>query len=209
MSLITGTAVGNVISSEEIYLEGSPQIYIADARGAYMKNPDSDGFYWMLSGTSTYPVYSIGCYDNVSFGDNLDINSVRCDVVGDKDVILRRNHMELKFTLKSFLPFTELSVLMNGGTVTTNASEHTQKFGFGDINNNVYYRVYLPKVYDDVAGDYVAITGHRCKIVSQGEIAFTYGNSWTLPITVWLMADESLPASQKFATVIRADRSVL
>lgn len=209
MALITGTAFGNIISSEETYINGAPQIYVADRRGAYMKNPDSDGFYWNLSGTTTYPVYSIGCYDNVSFGDNLTINSVRCDVVGDKDTVMRRNHMEIKFTLKSFLPFTETSLLMNGGTVTTNAGEHTQKFGFGNINNGIYYRVYMPVVYDDVSAYYVALTAHRCKIVSTGEVSMTYGKEWSLPVTIHCLADEDMPAAQKFVTAIRADSGVL
>lgn len=209
MALITGTAFGNVISSEETYLESAPQIYIADVNTPYMFPPDSEGFYWSLSGTVTYPVYAIGCYDSVSFGDSLEINAVRCDVVGDKDVIMKRQHMELKFTLKSFLPFTILSKLMNGGTVTTNNSANTEKFGLGQINNSQYYKIYLPKVYDEVAGDYVAITGHRCKFVSTGEISMSYGNVWTLPVTAWLLADEAKPAAQQFATVIRADVSAL
>jgi len=134
---------------------------------------------------------------------------VRCDVVGDKDVIMKRNHMEMKFTLKSYFPFTILSQVMNGGTVTTNASEGTEKFGFGPINNSKYYRVYLPKVYDEVAGDYVSFTGHRCKFVSTGEITMSYGNVWTLPITIWLLADETKPSAQQYATAIRADQSVI
>jgi len=130
-------------------------------------------------------------------------------VVGDKDVIQKRNHLELKFTLKSYTPFTILSKLLNGGSVTTNTSQHTEKFGLGNVNNNQFWRFYLPKVYDDAAGDYVAITMHRCKIISTSEIKMTYGNVWTTDITVWGLADETKPAEQRFATIIRADRSAI
>jgi hypothetical protein len=209
MALITGSAYGTITSQEETYIESAPQIYMADQRGSYQFNPDSDLFYWQLSGTPTYPVFAIGCYDNVSLGDDTDVNSVRCDVIGDKDVIQKRNHLELKFTLKSFLPFTVLSKLLNGSSVTTNAGQHTEKFGLGAINNNQYWRFYLPKVYDEIAGDYVAFTLHRCKIIATGEIQMNYGNVWTMEVTVWALADETKPAAQQFATVIRSDLSAV
>jgi len=209
MALVTGTAFGETTSSEEIYLESAPQVYFADVNCPYGFGPDSDGFYWQLSGTSTYKVFAVGCYDDVSFGDSVDINAVRCDVVGDKDVIQKRNHMVLKFNLKSFLPFTILSKLMNGGTVTTNLSSHMEKFGLGPINNNQFWKIYLPKVYDEVAGDYVAITGHRCKIIATGEIKMSFANVWSMPVEIWLLADETKPSSQAFATIVRSDLSVL
>lgn len=84
-----------------------------------------------------------------------------------------------------------------------------QKFGLGVINNNKYYRVYMPKVYDEVAGDYVAITGHKCKFVSNGKISFTYGNAWNLPVTIWMLADQNKPTAQTFATIIRSDLSAI
>ena len=209
MALITGSAFGTKIASEELYIEGAPQLYFGDVLVPYGFGPDSDGFYWQLTGTAALPVYQLGCYEGVTFGDNQSVNAIRCDVVGDKDVVIKREHMELKFTLKSFLPFTVLSPMLGGGPVTTNASQHTQKFGLGVIDNSKYYKIYLPKVYDETAGDYVAITGHRCKFVSGGDWSMSYGNVWSCPIAIWLLADESKPAAQQFATVIRSDLSVL
>lgn len=209
MALITGTPGSTVTASEELYLEGAPQLYFADSNCPYLHNPDSDGFYWNLSGTSTYPVYSIGCYENVTLGDNADVNSVRCDVVGDKDVIQKRNHMEIKFTLKSFLPFNIFSKLINGGAVTTNLSQGSEKFGIGSVNNSQYWKFYFPLVYDLTTGDYVSFTAHRCKVISQGEITFTYGNAWTLPLTIWALNDESKPAAQTYLTAIRIDPSAI
>lgn len=209
MALVTGTPLGVVTSQAEVYIEGAPNIYYSSTLGAYAKNPDSDNFYWGLSGSATYPVYQLGCYENVALGDNQDINSVRCDTVGDKDVIMKRNHLEVKFTLKSFLPFTNIQPLLNGGPVTTNLSEHTEKFGLGVIDNSKYYRVYLPKVYDETAGDYVSITVHRGKFVGGGELSMSYGNVWSMPVTLWGLADEAKPSAQQFATVIRADLSAI
>ena len=208
-SLASGTPFGNIIEQEDVTLESAPNVYFGSTDVPYMFAPDTDGFYWNLSGTVTDPLYQLGCYENVSFGDNLDVNAVRSDAVGDKDVIMKRNHLELQATLKSFLPFTVLSKVMNGGAVTTNNVQNTEKFGLGVINNNAYYRVYLPKVYDEATGDYVSITGHRCKFISNGQIQMTYGNSWTLQITIWMIADEDKPVDQRFATVVRADPSVL
>lgn len=209
MALVTGTPLGTVTSQAEIYIEGAPNIYYQLNTGYYAKNPDSDGFYWGLSGSVAIPVYQLGCYENVSLGDNQDINSIRCDTVGDKDVIMKRNHLEVKFTLKSFLPFSSVQPLIQGGPVTTNLTEHTEKFGLGIIDNSKIYRVYMPKVYDETAGDYVSITIHRGKFVSGGEWTFTFGNAWTLPVTLWGLADEAKPAAQQFATVVRADFSAI
>lgn len=55
-ALVTGTPIGNLESAEDIYLEGAPTIYFQDATASPLSNPDSDGFYWGLSGTTTFPV---------------------------------------------------------------------------------------------------------------------------------------------------------
>lgn len=180
-----------------------------DVNGPYWFNPDSDGYYWQLSGTSTYTVYQLGCYENVVLQDNLDINAIRCDAVGDKDVVVKRNHLELRFDLKSFFPLANIAPVVGGSAVTTNLSQHTEKMGMGVIDTSKYYKVYFPKVYDQTAGDYVSITGHRCKFVSNGEWRMTFGQVWTLPVTLWLMADENKPTAQAFATIVRSDFSAI
>lgn len=207
MALVTGSAFGSVTAQTELYIEGAPQIYVSDINTPYRYGPDSDGFYWQLSGTAQYPVYQLGCYENVSFGDNLTINMVRCDTVGDKDAIIKRNYMEIKFTLKSFFPLKTIAPFFGTSVaaVTTNAGEHTEKFGFGAYDNSKYYKVYFPRVYDETNGEYVAITGHRCKLMTTGDISFTYGNPWTLPVVVRLFAYDTLPTAQLFATIIRKD----
>lgn len=207
MSIVTGTVMGVNNPQTELYIEGAPNIYIADYLAPYGFGPDTDGFYWQISGTAQYPVYQLGCYENVAFGDKLTINMVRCDTVGDKDEIVKRDYMELKCTLKSFFPLKNIAPFFGTPftSVTTNPSSHQEKFGFGLYDNSHYYKVYLPKVYDDTFGEYVSITGHRCKLSTTGDINMVFGNAWTVPISIRLLAYETLPTAQLFATIIRSD----
>ena len=48
MALVTGTPLGTINSQEDIYLEGSPNIYFQDAEAPPLFNPDADLFYWGL-----------------------------------------------------------------------------------------------------------------------------------------------------------------
>jgi hypothetical protein len=82
--------------------------------------------------------------------------------------------------------------------------------GLGIINNNVYYHVYLPKVYDPVAADYFVIQLHRAQFVDAWTIAMPSGNKWMLSgCHAWALADENQPAGQEFATVIRFDTTIV
>jgi hypothetical protein len=207
MLVTTGSAFGTVIEQSEIYVEGAPQIYYGKVAVPYMYNPDTSGFYWQLSGTTLNPVYALGCYENVTLSDNLDVNEIRCDTVGAKGLIAKRNYIEVALTLKSLMPFTNLAPLMNGSAVVAVPSEDTEFFGLGQIDNSTYYKVYMPKVYDELNGDYVSFTLHRCRFVSTGQLSMVYGNTWTLPVTIRAFADTSLPTNQQFATVMRRDPS--
>jgi len=208
MALVTGTPLGNVIEQDEIYLEGAPWIYYQRAEADPLWNPDGDGFFFGLSGTATYPVYSLACYEDVSLGADMTVNAVRCDKVGDKAVIQKLNHLELTFTLSTLFPLTTLSPIMRGSSVF--ASGDFEKMGLGPINNNVFYHVYLPKVYDEVEGDYVIIHLHRVQFVDAWTLAMPSGDKWTLGgIAAWGLSDDSKPSAQQFATVIRYDPSAL
>ena len=210
MSLVTtGSPYGTIVEQSNIYVEGAPQVYYGDYNVPYMYYPTggSSQFYWQLSGTVTYPVYALGCYEGVSLSDNMEINDIRCDTVGNKGIIVRRNYVEIQLTLKSLFPFSNLAPLMNGSAVVADASIDSEFFGLGQINNNKYYKIYLPKVYDEDTGDYVSITLHRARFVSTGQLNMTYGNTWTLPVTIRAFADTTLPTNQQFATVHRRDPS--
>jgi len=210
MTLVTGTPVGSVVEQEGISLEGSAYVYFQNALAPLYHRPDSNGFYWGLASTGSYGISLLGCVQDVSFGDDVTVNAIRCDTVGDKDVIQKRNHLELTFTLLSLFPLSILSPIMRGGAVTLDAVAHTESMGIGPINNNVNYHVYLPKVYDDDAGDYVAITMHKCKFVDAWNIAMKSGEPWQMTgVKIWGMADTALPSAQQFATIIRADASAL
>jgi hypothetical protein len=209
MALVTGAAIGNVISQDtEIYIEGAPWIYMQDYNADYLNPPDSDGYYWGMSGTTTYPVYSLACYEDVGLGEDLTVNAIRCDKFGDTAVIQKLNHLEFTFALSTLFPLTTTRPILRGSTVFTSAG--LEKMGIGPINNNQYWRLYLPKVYDEDVGDYVSITIHRVQFVDAWTIAMPSGDKWMIGgITAWGLADESLPTAQQFATIIRSDLSAL
>ena len=43
--IATGTAIGNVVSQEDLYLEGAPYIYFQDDRATPLNNPDAQSYY--------------------------------------------------------------------------------------------------------------------------------------------------------------------
>lgn len=208
MALVTGTASGNIATAEDIYLEGAPYIYFQDYSANPLSNPDADGFYWGLSGTTSYPAYELGCVTAVSMTENITVNDVLCDNVGVKSTVQQRNYLEFQFTVQSFFPFTTLTHLVKGGTVTETAP--TQKFGLGPINNNQYWMVYAPKVYDEDVGDYVVIHLHKAQFVNAFTMNMPFGSPWQLTgVVLRAFADTSKPAAQRFGVFIRADASVI
>ena len=207
--LATGTPIGNIDAQEEIYIEGSPYIYFQDATADLLNNPDADGFYWNLSGTSTYPVSRVGCNMNVSLTEGLTINQIRCDTVGDKGTIQRRDYIELAFDFSSLMPLSIAKDLLKFGSTVTSGSGF-EKVGIGRINNNKYFHAHLPKVYDTEANDYVAMTFHRAQFVDAFTISMNAGEPWVVSgMKLRCYADETKPADQLFATVIRWDTSAI
>lgn len=208
MPLITGTPDGSLTQMDEIFVEGAPYIYFQEVDASVPALFDADTFYWGLSGTPSFPVYQLACYEDVSLASDVTVNSIRCDNVGDKDVIQKLNHLELSLTLSSLFPLSVLRHVIRGGPVTL--TNFVEKMGIGPINNNKVYRVFLPKVYDEDTGDLVSFTLHRAKFVDAWTLNTPSGNKWTLTgVTIWALADESKPSAQQFATVIRADPSAL
>lgn len=208
MALITGTPLGNVVNQEEIYLEGAPYIYFQDADANPLNNPDTDTYYWGLSGTSVYPAYNIGCPVDVAFGEDVTLNAVRCDNIGDKASIQKRNYLELTLTIQSFFPLTVLRHLLKASV--PDVSTDISKMGVGDINNNLFYMVYMPKVYDPDTGDYLLFHMHRAQYVDAWSIDMRSGEPWQMTgLRLRGYADENKPANQKFATIVRSDASVL
>lgn len=208
MPLVTGTPEGNVIAQDEIYIEGAPYVYYQDYAADYLLNPDGDGYYYGLSGTSVYPVYELACYEDVALADDVTVNSVRCDKVGDKAVIQKRNHLVFTLALSSLFPLTTTSPIIRGSTPTS--STPFEKMGIGPINNNAFYHVYLPKVYDEAAFDYVSITIHKAQFVDAWTIAMVSGDKWMLGgIAIWGLVDDTMPAGQEYATIIRYDPSAI
>lgn len=207
--LVTGAPVGQINAQEELYIEGAPYLYFQDSTATPLNNPDAAGFYWNLSGTVTYPVYRVGCIQDVSLTEGLTINQVRCDSIGDKDTIQRRDYIEFAFTFTSLFPLSALRHLLKLGSAPT-VSTGFEKQGIGSINNNQFYHFYAPKVYDDVNGDYVAFHLHRAKFVEAFTVNMRSGEPWMVEgIRVRAYADETKSSTAKFATIIRYDPSAL
>lgn len=205
MALVTGTPEGTINSQDEITLEGAPNIYIQDVSASPLNNPDGDGYYWGMSGTASYPVYQLGCYTDVALGEDVTVNAVRCDTIGDKSAVQKRNYLELTLTLRHAFPLTTLRHLLNAGSTVTSGSG-VEKMGIGKINNNQFWMVYMPKVYDEDVGDYVLFHLHRAQFVDAWSISMGSGQNWDISgLRLRAYADENKPQTQQFAVVVRAD----
>lgn len=208
MALVTGVPLGNVDSQDDIYIEGAPYIYFQDYTADELFNPDGDNYYYGLSGTTTYPVFNLGCVTDVSLTENVTMNDVRCDSEGTKDTVQRREYLEFVFTLSTLLPLSTLRHILNAAAVTV--SGDIEKMGIGSINNNARFHVYCPKVYDEDTGDWLSITLHKAKFVDAFTINMQSGQPWTVTgIKLRAHVDSTKPAGQEFATIIRADPSAI
>ena len=206
--MITGTPVGNLDSQEEVYVEGAPNLYIQQTEANPLKNPDPDGFYWGLSGTATHPVFEIGCVQDVGLTEGVTMNAIRCDAVGDKGVIQRRDYLEFNLTILSLFPLTTLRHLLNLSAATVGTG--TEKVGIGTINNNRYYMAYAPRVYDPDTGDYVLFHLHRAQFIDAWTINMKGGEAWTATgLKLRAFADTTKPSAQQFGTIVRSDLSAL
>lgn len=207
MSLVTGSAIGNVVSQEEIYPDGAPNIYYQDYLATPLHNPDADGYYWGMSGTVAYPAYELACVTEVSLQEGITANDVRCDTVGLKATIQRRDSVDFIFSTQNPFPLSSLANLFNlsPADVVTNF----EKVGIGTIDNTQFWHVYAPKVYNDETGDYLVVDLHKCQIVNPGAWQMRYGQPWVRQISFRAFADTTKPASQQFGTIIRYDPSVL
>jgi len=194
----------------EDYIEGAPEVYWQSRDdGNYAQGPDTDGHYWGLTGTASAPVYHLGCYEDLSFGEDLTITDVVCDTIGVATTNLKRNYLTLSFTLKSIFPFSALRWVLKGGTVTQQAAAGTEGFGIGEIDNTsaAECRVYFSLVYDENTDDFYSVTGHKCKFVDAWTMSHAYGEPVTVAVVIRMHADDDMPSDQRFATFKRLDPS--
>ena len=209
VDLITGGFPYNITSAEDLFIEGAPYVYYQDYDATPFFNPDDEGYYWGLSGTDTYPVYELGCVSDVSFSENLTVNDVLCDNVGVKSVIQQRNSVELTFTFQQPFPLDNLAPVLKHNAVVDETSP-TEKFGFGVIDQDQYYMVYCPKVYDTDAGDYVWIFMAKASFAEAFTINMGFGNPWQISgVKLRGFADTTKPRAQYFGMFGRCDASVI
>jgi hypothetical protein len=206
MTLLTGTPLGTITNQDDLYIEGAPYVYFQDYSAPVIA--DGNGYYCNISGSVAYPVYLLGCVQDVSFGEDVTMNMVRCDTIGDKDAIQKRNHLEVTLSITTILPLTILYHILNASVPLVVGD--VEKMGIGAINNARNYHVYMPKVYDEDTGDYLAITLHKAKFVDAWTIAMKQGEPWQLTgLKLFAFADSTKPDAQSFATIIRADVSAI
>jgi hypothetical protein len=217
MPLATGSPVGYQLASEDLFLDSAPYIYYQDARANPLFNPDSDGFYWGLSGTAQsatgtaiYAVYELGCPKDVTLTEGLTMNDVACDTVGFKGTVQQRNYFEFTVSVQNFFPFDVLSPIMGGGTTTHNITNHTQKMPLGKMNNSIFYHLYAPMIYDATVSDYIWFYFHRCQFIDAWTINMSYGTPWALTgVKFRAFADSTKPSAQLFGMFGRSDLSVV
>lgn len=208
MAILTGTPIGSITSQEEIYIEGAPYIYFQDYTATPRFNPDAQGYYWNLSGTSSYPVYAVGCVQDVSLTENITMNEVRCDTIGVKATISKRNYVEFNLTILTLLPVTVLRHMLKLSTPSTGTGY--EKAGIGGVNNNQFYMVYAPTVYDQDTGDLLVFHLHKAQFVDAWTINMAYGEPWKVTgLKLRAYADETKPAAQRFGVIVRQDPSAL
>ncbi len=208
MALVTGTPLGTITSQEDLYIEGAPYVYFQDSTATPLNNPDADGYYWGLSGTSVHPVKLLGCVLDVSLTEGMTMNDVRCDTVGSKDTIQRRDYVELALSISSMFPLSVVADVMNLSTATV--STNIEKVGIGGVNNTKRFMVYMPRVYDEDSGDYLLIHLHKAKFVDSWTVNMNSGEPWTLSgLKIRAYADDTKPSTQRFGVIVRADASAL
>lgn len=208
MTLATGTPLGNVVSQEELYIEGAPTIFIQDYNATPLFHPDADGYYYGMSGTTLYPVSAIGCIQDVKLADNVTMNDVRCDTVGVKDTIQKRNYVEFDLTILSQFPLSVFQKLANMSPATVGS--HMEKVGIGAVDNNLHYMVYAPKIYDDVNGHWLLFHLHRAKFISAWTLNMKFGAAWDLTgVKIRAYADDTKPSTARFGTIVRVDASAI
>lgn len=205
----TSAPVGPNIPAESVYVEGGPNMWFQDSDAAEAFTPDSDGFYWGISGSALYPYYEIPCYDDATLTDNRTSTEVKCASAGVVATMQRRDSLELSFTLKGLFPLETLRHMIGGGPVTHNVVEETEKMGVGNLPQQDYYHLYLSRVYDETIGDFISLTFHKVQFTEASPLAMPYGDVWNTPIKALVLADTSKPTAQRFYTAVRWDPSAL
>lgn len=210
MALITGTPYGTITASESIYPTSAPYIYFQDYSAAPFYNPDAEGYYWQMSGTAQFPIYGFECVSDVSFTEGKTLNDVVCDNIGVVSTVETRNYVEFQVTVKSLFPLSNLARILNMSAATVNAGANSEKVGIGPINNNQFWHVYAPHVYDTAAADWTAINLHKVKFVEAWTVNMPYGTEWNVTgLRLRGYADTTKPSAQQFGVIVRFDASAL
>lgn len=136
------------------------------------------------------------------------MNDVRCDTVGTKDTVQRRDYIELTLDISSLFPLSMMSDLMN--LSTPDIGVDTETVGIGAINNQKKWMVYMPKVYDEESNDWLMIHLHKAKFIDAWSIDMTLGEPWKITgVKLRAYADDTKNAKEIFGLFKRFDASAL
>lgn len=208
MALITGSPIGSITNQESLYIEGAPYIYVQDYRQTPRFNPDGDGYHWNLSGTATYPVLAIGCVMDVSLTEDITMNDVRCDNLGVVSTIQKRNFVDFNITIQSLFPLSVLRAMLKLSVATVGTDYET--VGIPQINNDQYWMVYAPKVYNETDFDWLMFHLHKTQFVDAWSLDMTYGENWKATgVKIRAFADDTKSANELFGVIRRFDVSAL
>jgi hypothetical protein len=81
--------------------------------------------------------------------------------------------------------------------------------GMSKINNNIYYMLYAPKVYDEVAGYWIMAHFHRVQITGNFVWDYNIAGHKLTGIKVTALIDETKPSNQFYGTLARFDKNAL
>lgn len=195
---------GTIDANDDIFIEGGPDLWLG---GVLKYAPDINGYYWGIDGIPSNPVFKLGCYENFQLQDNVTVNEIRCDTLGVVGSIVRRNYLEATFDVQQILPLSQLKNLLRWSSSLAVAD--AEYAGIGEVNQQDYLPVYLSRIYDPDAGDWVSFTGTRCQFQWDKAMQLRYGQPWMVGVKIRFYANKNLPSTQRFVTVVRWDPSAL
>jgi hypothetical protein len=120
---------------------------------------------------------------------------------------MRRDYVEFVLTIQTMFPLAVLRHTMKLSSPTI--STDMEQVGIGTINNNLFYHVYAPLVYDNDTGDLLIFHLHKAQFVDAWEISMRSGENWQFQVLLRAYAYDTYPDTQKFGNITRMDESAL
>lgn len=200
MSLTGTSSPYGVLYQDALYLEGGPSVYFMDYGGSYAYSPDSDGLYWGLSGSAQYPVFTLGCVSDFHLKDDVSGSVIPCGDLGGVAAVQSRRSVVAEFSLNTMFSLTTLRRVLNGSQSVVNTSDKAEKFGFGPIRNQQFWKAYFYNVLSQDDETFIAFTMHKAQFVDAWDWPMAYGEGHKIGVKLRAVYDTSLPYGQRLLT---------